>query len=186
MGKKTVSSWKSKKSFTIVAPENFDSQKIGDTFAGDPEALKGRSVNTTLGGLTGDRGKNYLNLVFEVHEVKGDTAHTRFKKFFIPTGYLRSKVRKRTTKIDYVTTITVGGERMRVRIMVLSRHSISDVQKTNIKERMTEILESHTKDKKDKLIQHVLYGKLGTEIYKEIRTICPIMRVEVYQVQMMR
>jgi len=37
-----------------------------------------------LGELTNDRSKNYLNIIFEIFEVKGDKANTRFKKFFIP------------------------------------------------------------------------------------------------------
>ena len=185
MAKKTVTSWKSKKFYSILAPDNFDNQEIGDTIASDPGKLKGRTVYTSLGALTNDRGKNYMNLVFEVYEVKGDVAHTRFKKFFIPVGYLRSKVRKRTTKIDYLTDIVVGGEKVRVKIMVLSRHKISYVQEGDIKSRMAKSLEKHTSSKPEKLLQHALFGKLGTEIYKEIKTVCPIMRVEVYQIEVM-
>jgi len=185
MAKKTVTPWKSKKVYLIIAPEIFDHQEIGETLTSDPEKLKGRTVCVSLGELVDDRSKNYLNMVFDIHEVNGDKAHTRFKKFFIPSGYLRSKVRKRTTKVDYLSDITVGGNKMRVKIMVLSHHNISVVQKTDIKAKIAEVVGEYTSGKPEKLIQQTLFGKLGTEIYKKIKTICPIMRVEVYHLEMM-
>ncbi len=184
--KKTVSGWKSKKTYAVLAPEAFERKEMGVTVADDPEKIKGRTVSTSLGGLTGDRSKNYLNLVFEVKDVKGDSALTKFRKFFIPVGYLRSKVRKRTKKIDYVRDVPMDGEKVRVKIMVLSRHKVSDVQKDEIKAKITEAVDAHAKDTLDNLVQQTLFGKFGTEIYKTIKTVCPIMRVEVYGIETLK
>jgi small subunit ribosomal protein S3Ae len=184
MATKTVTTWKSKKAYPILAPENFEYHEIGETIASDPGRLKGRTVNVSLGELMGDRGKNYMNLVFEVFDVRGDKAYTKFKKFFIPVGYLRSKVRKRTMKIDYMRTVTFGEKKLRVKIMVLSRHRVSSIQETDIKKRMSEVLAEHSAVEADKFIQQTLFGKLGTDIYKRIKSICPIMRVEVYGMEM--
>jgi|GEM_PF-625473 len=185
-GRKKVTSWKSKKVYGILAPESFDFKDVGTTVAEDPQKLLGRTVNITLGSLTKERSKNYLNLVFEVHDVKGDNAHTRFKKFFIPVGYLRSKVRKRTKKIEFMADQKIGNIKSRVKIMVLSRYKVSEVQEKQIKDKMAEILVAHTDDEIDKFVQQTLYGKIGTEIYKAIKLICPIMRVEVHQIDVLR
>jgi small subunit ribosomal protein S3Ae len=186
MAAKTVTSWKNKKIYTITAPDNFDYQEVGETLASEPDKLIGRTINISLGELMGDRSKNYMNLVFEVADVKGDKAHTKFKKFFIPEGYLRSKVRKRTQKIDYMKDILFGERKVRVKIMVLSRHRISDVQETQIKERIAAVLSEHSNIEADKFVQQTLFGKLGTEIYKRIKTVCPIMRVEVYEIDILK
>ena len=186
MAAKTVTSWKSKKIYAIVAPENFDYQEVGETLASEPDKLIGRTVNISLGELMGDRSKNYMNLLFEVSEVKGDKAHTKFKKFFIPEGYLRSKVRKRTDKIDYQKDIGFGEKKVRVKIMVLSRHRISDVQQVEIKKRIATVLSEHSNVEADKFVQQTLFGKLGTEIYKRIKTVCPILRVEVYEIGILK
>jgi ribosomal protein S3AE len=124
-----------------------------------------------------------MNLIFVVQEVKGDKAHTGFKKFFIPVGYLRSKVRKRTIKIDYIKDIAFGEKRLKIKIMVLSRHKVSDVQESDIKARINTILAEHATVEADKFIQQTLFGKLGTDIYKRIKSVCPIMRVEVYGIE---
>ena len=136
--------------------------------------------------MTKERSKNYLNLVFEVFDVKSDKAHTRFKKFFIPVGYLRSKVRKRTKKIDYIGDIDVGGQKIRMKIMVLSRYNISDIQKRQIKDYIAESLSEHGESSLDKFVQQTLYGKVGTEIYKKIKLVCPVMRVEVHNIQVVK
>ena len=184
--KKKVSSWKAKKVYTLLAPENFEHKEIGTTVADDPQKLIGRSVNVTVGELTKERSKNYLNLVFEIFDVKSDKAHTCFKKFFIPVGYLRSKVRKRTKKIDYMGDIKVGEKKVRLKIMVLSRYKISDVQKRQIKEHIDVALTEHAGDSLDKFVQQTLYGKVGTEIYKKIKLVCPVMRVEVHNIQVLK
>jgi small subunit ribosomal protein S3Ae len=180
MATKTITTWKGKKVYQIVAPENFDYKEIGETVASDPDRLKGRTVNSSLGELMEDRGKNYMNLVFEIFDVKGDKAHTKFKRYFIPTGYLRSKVRKRTFKLDYRKDIDFGSRKLNVRIMVLSRHKVSQEQSSEIKAKMAQVLAEHSNVDADKFIQQTLFGKLGTDIYKRIKTVCPIMRVEVY------
>lgn len=183
--KRTVSSWKDKKFYTVLAPEAFDKKEVGDTLASDPEMLKGRTVNTSLGEITGDRSKNYMNLVFEIADVKAQNALTTFKKFFIPTGFLRSKVRKRTSKIDYLKDVSFADAKLRVKIMVLSRNSLSDIQKTNIKEHIDKILESHIGDSHDKILEMTLYGKLGTAIYKDVKTVTPVNRVEVHHLEVL-
>ena len=99
MAKKTVSAWKQKKLYTILAPENFDSQELGYTITADPEKMKGRTVKMSLDELTGDRSKQYIILVFSLDEVKGDKVQTKFKKFYMSEGYLKSKVRKGSTKV---------------------------------------------------------------------------------------
>ncbi|MFH1055262.1 MAG: hypothetical protein V1744_04110 [Candidatus Altiarchaeota archaeon] len=184
MASKTVTSWKNKKIYTILSPESFEYQEVGETLASDPALLKGRTVNVSLGELMSDRSKNYMNLVFEITEVKGDKANTRLKRFFIPVGYLRSKVRKRTTKIDYLKDFISDGKKMRVKIMVLSRHNVSAVQKAEIKASLQTVLDEHISAGVDKFVQGTLFGKLGTDIYKRIKAICPIMRVEVYEMEL--
>jgi small subunit ribosomal protein S3Ae len=183
MAAKTVTSWKNKKVYTILAPENFDSQEIGETVASEPDRLQGRTINVSLGELMGDRGKNYMNIVFEIYDVKGDKAYTRFKRFFMPVGYLRSKVRKRTFKLDYKREITCGSRKLKVKLMVLSRHKVSVEQASQIKGKIEETLAEHSAVDAEKFIQQTLFGKLGTDVYKKTKAICPIMRVEVYGIE---
>lgn len=181
--KKSVSTWKKKNVYSIIAPENFDSQEMGTTVASDPALMTGRTVKTSLADLIGDRRKQHLNLTFEVTRVEKDKAYTRFKHFFIPTGYLRYKVRKGNTKVDLVRDMKFGGEDLRMKVMVLSRYRVSDSKKKELVQITEKILKKHTGNKPEKILQLTLFGKLGTEIYKACRKIVPISRVEVYQIK---
>ena len=184
MAKKTVTSWKSKKIYPILAPENFEYKEIGKTISSDEGLLKGRTVIASLGDLTNERAKNYMNLIFEIVDVKGDKAQTRLKKFFIPTGYLRSKVRKRTTKIDYLQDLHIDGKKLRVKLMVLSRYKVSEAQEAQIKAGIKAVIDDYVQLGADKFVQQTLFGKLGTDIYKRIKPICPVTRVEVYEIEL--
>ncbi|MCX6695750.1 MAG: hypothetical protein NTU61_05595, partial [Candidatus Altiarchaeota archaeon] len=141
MAKKTVSTWKQKKLYTILAPENFDSQEIGHTIASEPEKIIGRTVKISLDELTKDRSKQYLIVVFEASDVKGDKVHTKFKKFYISEGYLKSKVRKGSSKVDYMTESSFGGVEVKLKMMILSRHRITTPQRKQILGDVNNILE---------------------------------------------
>ena len=186
MAQKTVTSWKNKKVFQIVAPENFDSQEIGETVASDTSLLAGRTINVSLGELTNDRSKNYMNIIFEVFEVNGNKVQTRFKRFFIPTGFLRSKVRKRTTKIDFQRQFNIDDKKVKAKIMALSRYKVSEVQRAQIKAGIRGVIDEHMRLGLEKFVQEALFGKLGTDIYKRIKSTCPILRVEVYSIEVLR
>ncbi|MFH1402884.1 MAG: 30S ribosomal protein S3ae [Candidatus Altiarchaeota archaeon] len=179
---KTVSSWKSKKRYTILAPDNFEGKELGETISSKPESMIGRTVDTSLGSIVGDRGKQYLKLVFQISEVKGDTVLTKFKKFFIPTGYLRSKVRKGTSKLDYIKELKFKEGKARFKLMILTRSGISDDQKTALYREIDGVLEAHQSDKLDHAVQLTLFGKMGTEVYKRCKSIMPITRVEIYEI----
>jgi small subunit ribosomal protein S3Ae len=183
--KKTVTSWKSKKIYQVLAPENFDKKEVGETLADDASKLMGRTIKTSLGEIAGDRSKNYLNLIFEVDDVKGDKALTKFREFFIPIGYLRSKVRKKTKKLDYSRDITLDGLKARFELMVLSKYDMSESQKIQIKGVIAGIVDEQAKQGIDSMVSQSLYGKLGTEVYKAIKAVCPVTRVEVHHLQIL-
>lgn len=181
--RKKVAGWKEKKVYTVLAPENFDSQEIGTSVADDPQKLIGRTLNVTVGELMNERSKNYLNMIFEIADVKGDKAYTRFKSFFIPTGYLRSKVRKKTKKIDVKTTIDLSNCKVYINLMVLSRYKVSEVQRADIKKLVAELMLEYKVVTLEDFLHKVLFGKLGTDIYKKTKVVCPIMRVELYKIE---
>ena len=181
---KKISSWKQKSIYTIVAPENFDFQGLGDTVANGPENLIGRTIDVSLRDLTGDKTKQHLKLVFEINEVRDNKAHTRFKLFNVNPGYLRSKVRKGTSKIEHIHRIDLEPNlRVQVKVMAVTHQTIKTSRERDITARISGILEKHRNTKLDDFIQAVLFGKLGTEIYREIRKIAPIKRVEIEQVK---
>jgi len=179
--KKKVGSWKDKSAYDVIAPENFDSVSLGTTMASNPDMLKGRNVDISLKDLTGDRGKQHLKLVFIIEKAEGNNAHTRFKLFKMNPGYLKSRVRKGGSKIDYIEAIEIGDKKVKIKIITVTNGHIQSSQKRDVIVKLSSILKSHRKDKLNEFAQMAIFGKLGTEIYHGIKNICPIKRVEVEQ-----
>jgi len=183
---KKISSWKQKSIYTIVAPENFDFRELGDTIANNPENLIGRTIDVSLRDITGDKTKQHLKIVFEINEVKDKKAYTRFKVFNVNPGYLRSRVRKGTSKIDCIHRIDIEPNlRVQVKVMAVTHQNIKTSRVRDITAKISEILDKYKNTKLDDFIQSTLFGKLGTEIYREIKKIAPVRRVEIEQVKVL-
>jgi small subunit ribosomal protein S3Ae len=181
---KKISSWKQKKIYTLTAPENFDFRELGNTLSNNPKNLIGRTIDVSLRDLTGDKTKQHLKIVFEICDVKDNKAHTRFKVFDVNPGYLRSKVRKGSSKIDYIHRFDIEPNlRVQVKVDTVTHQNIKTSRGKEMTAKITEILDRYKNTKLDDFIQATLFGKLGTEIYREIKKIAPVRRVEIEQVK---
>ena len=183
--KKKVGSWKDKSAYDVIAPENFDSVSLGTTIASNPGLLKGRNIDISLKDLTGDRGKQHIKLVFVIDKVDGNQVHTRFKMFNMNPGYLKSRVRKGGSKIDYIDMVEMGGEKVKIKIITVTNGHIQSSQKRDVTVKISSIIKSHGNDKLNEFAQIALFGKLGTEIYHGIKNICPVKRVEIEQLRVL-
>ena len=92
--------WKEKDWYTIKTPVAFGDKEIGETPSRDPDFLVGRTVEATMRELTGDFSKQYIKLQFEIDNVAGDVANTKFTGHKTTTDYVRSMIRRGTSRID--------------------------------------------------------------------------------------
>ncbi len=182
---KKIDSWKRKGTYEILAPGNFEHRELGITMANAPNDLIGRTAGVSLSDLTQDKSKQHLKLVFEIVNVNGEKANTKFKKFDVNRGYLRSKIRKGSSKIDYITDLNVDSAKIRIKIMVISTNIIKTGRKKEITQMISTVLTRYENTNFDQFIQLALFGKLGGEIYRKIKRICPIRRVEIRQISVM-
>ncbi len=99
--RRKVDTWKLKKWYEIYAPENlFKNMKIGETLADKPEKLVGRRVEISLFELTGDYQHDQIKIIFKITDVLDSKAKTEFSKEYITNAYLKSLVRRGTSRID--------------------------------------------------------------------------------------
>ena len=167
----------------IQAPEKFDFKELGTTVAADPKFLVGRTIGISLADLTGDRAKQHLMLSFEIVEVAGDKASTKFKKFTLHSGYLKSKLRKGMDKIDYQTALSLPDSKVRIKLAILTPQKVAAPKRKDITSSIARVLSKYREARVDELVQQVLFGKIGTDIYRKIKKICPISRVEVIEIK---
>lgn len=173
--------WRSKEWYDILAPSMFGSTKIGETLASRPEKVKGRILKITLGDLIDDYSKSHIKIFFRVNAVENHEAKTEFAGHDMSREYIRSQVRRRATKVDCIVDVTTSdGQKLRITAIAVTLRKVQNPQKKSIHKKMEEYIKSRASGYEfSQLAQQMVLGKFASDIYKHIRGICPIRRVEV-------
>jgi len=173
--------WKEKSWYTIKTPVNFEDKEIGETPARDPELLIGRGVEVTMRELTGDFSKQYIKLRFEIDNVAGDVANTKFTGHKTTTDYVRSMIRRGTSRIDASKIVTTKDDRkIKLQVLAVTVRRAKSSQQRYMRQVIEEMLVEAAADKSfDDLIKTVVNGKLASEIYHNAKKIYPLKRVEI-------
>ena len=173
--------WKEKSWYTIKTPVNFEDKEIGETPAKDPELLIGRGVEVTMRELTGDFSKQYIKLRFEIDNVAGEVANTKFTGHKTTTDYVRSMIRRGTSRIDASTIATTqDGRKVKLQVLAVTVRRAKSSQQRYMRKVIEDLLVEAAAEKSfDDLIKSVVTGKLASEIYHNAKKIYPLKRVEI-------
>ena len=173
--------WRGKSWYTVLAPSYFGNVELGAVPASEPEILVGRVIDSTLYEVTNDFAHQYLKMRFQVIEVDGKTAHTMFKGHEYSHDYLRSLVRRRTTKVEGIFDVaTKDAYRLLVAVCAFTLSRIRTTQE----HAMRAIMEKIIKEKAsiltlDQFAQEMVLGKIASDIYNEAKRIAPLRHVGV-------
>ena len=178
--------WRTKGWYEVFAPSMFGGTKIGETQSVDARQLEGRVLESTLGDLIDDFSKSYIKLYFQVKGIEGNRALTKFIGHDVARDYVRSQVRRRVSKIDGIWTITTqDGYRLRLSALVTTLKRIQSSQIESMRASMKDVIEQRAaKLTFDQFIQEAILGKLSSDVYKVIKKICPVRRVEIQKTKL--
>ena len=173
--------WKEKQWYKIMTPTEFGDAEIGTTPARDPDMLLKRSVESSMRELTGDFSKQYVKLYFQINNIAGDTANTKFVGHHVTTDYVRSMIRRGTSRVDTMSdVITKEGYKVNVHIIAITVKRAKSSQQKFIRETMDRLVQELSDDKTfPELIEGVVSGKMASTIYHETKKIYPLKRVEI-------
>lgn len=179
--KKVRDKWRSKAWYTVVAPPYFGNVELGTIPADETEKLIGRVIEATLYDITGDFAHQYMKIYFQITSVEGKTARTMFKGHEYSRDYLRSLVRRRTTKVDGIFNVsTKDGYRLRVAVCAFTLSRIKTSQEEVIRKIMAKIVEEKSKAlTMDQFVQEMVLGKIASDIYNEAKKVVPLRHVGV-------
>jgi small subunit ribosomal protein S3Ae len=182
MSERSVSRRKQEKRwYTVHAPEQFDREELGETPAEEPEQVIGRTIETTLGDLISDASENNTKLTFRITDVGSDSAYTEFIKHELTRDYLRSLVRRGSSKIAaYVTVLTEDDYRVQIQPVSFTTKSADESQEKAIRRLMIDLVEETAKEHTfEELIDSIVQGRLSSAIYTDAKEIYPLRRVEI-------
>jgi small subunit ribosomal protein S3Ae len=165
----------------VLAPPYFGNVELGAVPADTPEKLIGRVIDSTLYDITNDFAHQYLKMRFQITDVDGKTARTMFKGHEYSHDYLRSLVRRRTTKIEGIFNVTTkDGYKLRVAVCAFTLSRIKTTQEQGMRSVMRKIVaERAAALTMDQLAQEMVLGKIASDIYNEAKKIAPLRHVGV-------
>jgi small subunit ribosomal protein S3Ae len=171
--------WRGKAWYNVVAPSFFGNIDLGAVPAEEQEQLIGRVVEATLYDITGDFSHHYLKMFFQINEMDGKTAKTLFKGHEYSRDFLRSLVRRRTTKVDGLFNLTTkDGYKLRIAVSALTLSRIKTSQEKIIRQMMTKtIKEKAAALTLDQFVQEMVLGKIASDIYNEAKFVAPLRHV---------
>jgi small subunit ribosomal protein S3Ae len=187
MSERSVSKQKKgKRWYSILAPEQFDRAELGETFADETEQIVGRTIQVTLGELTGDAGANNTKLTFKITDVGSDSAYTEFVQHELTRDYLRSLVRRGASKVAAnITVLTKDDYRVQLQPVAFTTKKADKSQEKAIRKVMTDIVEDAAVDRTfADLVDSIVEGRLSSAIYGEAKTIYPLRRVEIQKLSL--
>jgi len=171
--------WRGKSWYMVIAPPFFGNIELGSVPAEEQEQLIGRVVEATLYDITGDFSHQYLKMFFQINEMDGKTARTLFKGHEYSRDYLRSLVRRRTTKVDGLFNLTTKeGYKLRVSVSALTLSRIKTSQEKIIRNIMDKIInEKAAALTLDQFVQEMVLGKIASDIYNVAKRVAPLRHV---------
>ena len=118
-------------------------------------------------------------MFFQVNEVDAKTAKTLFKGHEYSRDYLRSLVRRRTTKVDSLINLTTkDGYKLRIAVSALTLSRIKTSQEKIIRKMMEKTIhEKANALSLDQFVQEMVLGKIASDIYNQAKEVAPLRHV---------
>ena len=176
-----VEGWKAKSWFKVHTPDNLGKVFIGDTIANDAESVVGRIMTSTLGEITNDYAKQHMKMSFKINSVAGDAAYTEFVGHDVTRDYLRSLVKRRSSRVDcHVPLVTNDGKKVHLTISCYTFARANISQEHAIRKIITEAVTAQASAwDLTTLVNMIVSGEISRDLFKAVKIIYPTRRVEI-------
>jgi len=187
--RKIKDKWKEKKWVSVSAPDSFNNVHIADIPITDEEKAKGRVIEVTLFDiLKGDPSQYQYKLYFQIDKVVGEKATTIFKRYEYAKEFLRSLVRRGSSKINFVIDAkTKDGYVFRIKVIALSHRELNSSRKHALRLIARKIIEKSVPNMTiDEFVQASCYNKINSDIMAATKKIIHLRHVGLEKVKLVR
>ena len=187
--RKIKDKWKEKKWVSVSAPDSFNNVHIADIPITDEEKAKGRVIEVTLFDiLKGDPSQYQYKLYFQIDKVVGEKATTIFKRYEYAKEFLRSLVRRGSSKINFIIdTKTKDGYVFRIKVIALSHRELNSSRQHAVRLIARKIIEKSVPNMTiDEFVQASCYNKINSDIMAATKKIIHLRHVGLEKVKLVR
>ena len=186
---RTKDKWREKRWITVNAPESFNVVPIAYVPITDDENAIGRVLEVTLYDiLKGDPSQHQYKMYFQINKVDGDKASTIFKRFEYSKEFLRSLVRRGSSKINFIMDIkTKDGYIFRVKVIALTHRQLNTSRKHALRLIIKDVINKTVPDMTvDQFVQATCYSKINSDIMAAFKKVIRVRHVGLEKVKLIR
>ncbi len=187
--RKIKDKWKEKRWVTVLAPDSFNNVPIAYIPITDDENAKGRVIEITLFDiLKGDPSQHQYKIFFQIDKVTKEKATTIFKKYEYAKEFLRSLIRRGSSKINFILdTKTKDGYIFRIKVLALSHRELNTSRKHALRIIAKDVIEKTVPHMTiDQFVQASCYGKINSDIMAATKKIIHLRHVGLEKVKLTR
>lgn len=181
--------WREKRWVTVNAPDSFNNAPIGYIPITDDENASGRVLEVTLYDiLKGEPSQHQYKIYFQIDKVDGDRASTIFKRFEYSKEFLRSLVRRGSSKINFITDIkTKDGYIFRIKIIALTHRQLNTSRKHALRLIARDIINKTVPEMTiEQLVQATCYSKINSDIMAAFKKVIRVRHVGIEKIKLIR
>ena len=181
--------WREKKWITVNAPDSFNNVPIAYVPITDDENAPGRVLEVTLYDiLKGDPSQHQYKMYFQLDKVKEDKASTIFKRFEYSKEFLRSLIRRGSSKISFIIDAkTKDGFIFRIKVIALTHRQLNTSRQHDLRLIARDIINKTVPEMTiDQFVQATCYGKINSDIMAATKKVIRIRHVGLEKVKLIR
>ena len=181
--------WREKKWITVNAPDSFNNVPIAYIPITDDKNAPGRVLEVTLYDiLKGDPSQHQYKMYFQLDKIKDDKASTIFKRFEYSKEFLRSLVRRGSSKINFIIDAkTKDGYVFRIKVIALTHRQLNTSRKHDLRLIARDIINKIVPEMTiDQFVQATCYGKINSDIMAAAKKVIRIRHVGLEKVKLIR
>lgn len=181
--------WREKRWVNVNAPDSFNNVPLAYVPITDDENASGRVVEVTLFDiLKGDPSQHQYKIYFQIDKVDGDNASTIFKRFEYSKEFLRSLVRRGSSKINFVIDIkTKDGYVFRIKIIALTYRPLNTSRKHALRIIARDVINKTVPEMTiEQFVQATCYSKINSDIMAAFKRVIKVRHVGLEKVKLIR
>ena len=181
--------WREKRWVTVNAPDSFNNVNIGYVPITDDENAKGRILEVTLWDiLKGDPSQHQYKIIFQIDSVTDNKAKTVFKRFEYSKEFLRSLIRRGSSKVNFVIDIeTKDNYIFRIKMLALTHRQLNTSRQRQLRLIAKDVIEKTVPTMDiDGFVQATCYSKINSDIMAAFKKVIRVRHVGLEKVKLIR
>ena len=181
--------WREKRWITVLAPDSFNNVPVAYVPITDDENAVGRVIDVTLFDiLKGDQSQHQYKIFFQIDKVQGDRATTIFKKYEYAKEFLRSMIRRGSSKINLVIDAkTKDGYIFRLKVLILTHRQLNTSRQNALRLIAQDVIQKTVPQMTiDQFVQATCYGKINSDIMAAAKKLIRVRHVGFEKVKLVR